>query len=184
MPSIEIDEFVWSYLQRNAEPFVDTPNSVLRRVLSLGDERSRPQSTSDKPETRARASGTERMPTQARSARPPASSTRKAKRTRAPSHALLAEVEYELPILKVLAEAGGRMPTSEAIGAVGGLVAEKLKELDREVVSNGKPRWESRVQFARLLMIKRQELKSNSPRGVWEIGPNGEKRLEQETMHA
>ncbi len=33
MYSIEIDENVWSYLQKHAEPFVDTPNSVLNRIL-------------------------------------------------------------------------------------------------------------------------------------------------------
>jgi hypothetical protein len=31
--SIEIDEDVWHYLQAHAEPFVDTPNSVLKRLL-------------------------------------------------------------------------------------------------------------------------------------------------------
>ena len=33
MYSIEIDEKVWSYLQKHAEPFVDTPNKVLNRLL-------------------------------------------------------------------------------------------------------------------------------------------------------
>ena len=31
--SIEIDEDVWHHLQTHAEPFVDTPNSVLKRLL-------------------------------------------------------------------------------------------------------------------------------------------------------
>ena len=31
--SIEVDADVWHYLQRHAEPFVDTPNSVLNRLL-------------------------------------------------------------------------------------------------------------------------------------------------------
>ncbi|MBW2436385.1 MAG: hypothetical protein PVH74_00360 [Desulfobacterales bacterium] len=30
---IEIDERVWRYLQKHAEPFIDTPNSVLSRLL-------------------------------------------------------------------------------------------------------------------------------------------------------
>lgn len=30
---IEIDESVWHHLQKHAEPFIDTPNSVLRRLL-------------------------------------------------------------------------------------------------------------------------------------------------------
>ena len=33
MYSIEIDETVWRFLQKNAEPFIDTPNSVLNKVL-------------------------------------------------------------------------------------------------------------------------------------------------------
>ena len=37
MHLIEIDEKIWSHLQQNAEPFVDTPNSVLNRLL-FGEE--------------------------------------------------------------------------------------------------------------------------------------------------
>jgi hypothetical protein len=33
MHRIEIDDSVWSCLQRHAEPFVDTPNTVLKRLL-------------------------------------------------------------------------------------------------------------------------------------------------------
>jgi hypothetical protein len=33
MYPIEIDERIWHFLQQNAEPFVDTPNSVLNRLL-------------------------------------------------------------------------------------------------------------------------------------------------------
>jgi len=42
--SIEVDESVWHHLQRNAEPFVDTPNSVLNRLLF--DEKAPPTETS------------------------------------------------------------------------------------------------------------------------------------------
>jgi hypothetical protein len=37
---IEIDEKVWNYLKSKAEPFEDTPNSVLNRIL-LGGQLSR-----------------------------------------------------------------------------------------------------------------------------------------------
>lgn len=37
---IEIDDDVWSYLKNFAEPFVDTPNSVLRRLLFDDEERN------------------------------------------------------------------------------------------------------------------------------------------------
>jgi len=33
MYSIEIDEKVWGFLQTHAEPFIDTPNSVLNQIL-------------------------------------------------------------------------------------------------------------------------------------------------------
>jgi hypothetical protein len=37
MYSIEIDEKLWHFLQQNAEPFVDSPNSVLNRLLFTAD---------------------------------------------------------------------------------------------------------------------------------------------------
>ncbi|MDO8721200.1 MAG: hypothetical protein Q7J31_03120 [Syntrophales bacterium] len=36
---IDIDEEVWQFLKKNAEPFEDTPNSVLKRFLFGGTER-------------------------------------------------------------------------------------------------------------------------------------------------
>lgn len=35
MPSIQIDEEVFAVLQQNAKPFVDSPNSTLRRLLGV-----------------------------------------------------------------------------------------------------------------------------------------------------
>ena len=40
MYSIEIDENVWKFLQKNAEPFIDTPNSVLNQILFGDSEES------------------------------------------------------------------------------------------------------------------------------------------------
>ncbi len=37
MPVIRIDGEVWEVLQKRAIPLVDTPNSVLRRLLGLGE---------------------------------------------------------------------------------------------------------------------------------------------------
>jgi hypothetical protein len=37
MPVIRVDDEVWKELQRRAVPLVDTPNSVLRRMLGLGE---------------------------------------------------------------------------------------------------------------------------------------------------
>ena len=35
MPTIRVDEDVYEWLQQRAKPFVDTPNSVLRRELKI-----------------------------------------------------------------------------------------------------------------------------------------------------
>jgi len=37
--TIEVDEKVWNYLKKNAEPFKDTPNSVLNRLIFGGGNR-------------------------------------------------------------------------------------------------------------------------------------------------
>ncbi len=42
---IEIDDRIWQYLQKHAEPFVDTPNSVLYRLL-FGDDKGKKNDTS------------------------------------------------------------------------------------------------------------------------------------------
>jgi uncharacterized protein (DUF4415 family) len=50
MPTIRVDEDVYEHLKREAEPFVDTPNSVLRRVLELD---ALPEAEAEQDETRA-----------------------------------------------------------------------------------------------------------------------------------
>jgi negative regulator of replication initiation len=39
MPVIRVDDDVFSVLQRSAEPLVDTPNTVLRRLLGLSENK-------------------------------------------------------------------------------------------------------------------------------------------------
>ena len=39
MPVIRVDDEVWKQLQRRAEPLVDTPNSVLRKILGLTEDK-------------------------------------------------------------------------------------------------------------------------------------------------
>lgn len=42
-PTIRIDEEVYDWLQQNARPFEDTPNSVLRRIAKLDDSSHPPK---------------------------------------------------------------------------------------------------------------------------------------------
>jgi negative regulator of replication initiation len=147
--TIEIDTEVWNSLQGLAEPFTDTPNSVLRRLLELDSSATPAQ------ESRTRA------------------------RRRVPAGSLLPESAYELPILQALVDQGGRAPAREVIAAVGEAVRERLTRLDQADLSNGGKRWENRVQFTRLRLKERGLIQSGSPRGVWEISDLGRAALEE-----
>lgn len=143
-PSVEIDDEVWDELKAQAEPFVDTPNTVLRRLLGLAS---------------ASAAG-ERSPVSPRAGR-------------APMGSLLPEAEYELPILRALADRGGSAPARDVVKAVGEMVADQLTERDREKLRSGGERWQNRIQFSRLRMKERGLIKSGSPRGLWELAEPG-----------
>jgi len=154
-PEINVDSEVWAALKEHAEPLVDTPNSVLRRLLGL-DEAEEPQEDAlEKPRRRRRS----RTP---------------GKRKRAPTGSLLPESEYEVPILQALLEQGGKAPSSEVVASVGRELAASLTELDQETLPNGGIRWENRVQFTRLRLKERGLIRSGSPRGIWEISEQGE----------
>lgn len=166
-PSVNIDEEVWEELQAQAEPLVDTPNTVLRRLLGLlPSDGTNGQVKRGSHDTRRH----DNRPADA-------SSGRRRRGSRAPVGSLLPESQYELPILRVLAERGGSAPARDVVDAVGKLVADRLTELDREELPNGGQRWQSRVQFTRLRLKERGLIKSGSPRGLWELADAGAAEL-------
>lgn len=170
MKTIEIDDDLLELLKRHAEPFVDTPNDVLRRLLFDEDE---PSTSSRAGESR---SGSSARGVGAKRGRDKPSKKPTA-RKRAPSGALLSEHAYELPLLEALEAAGGRMPTREAVAAVGERIGSQLMPMDHDVLEHGRERWEMRVQFVRLRLVEAGLLEKESPRGVWEISDAGRERL-------
>lgn len=166
-PSVDIDEQVWEELKAQAEPFVDTPNAVLRRLLDLA-----PSDGAD-----AQGNGPSRGARRRDHGPSDGSPGRRRRASRAPVGSLLPESEYELPILRTLAERGGSAPARDVVDAVGKLVADRLTELDREELPNGGQRWQSRVQFTRLRLKERGLIKSGSPRGRWELADAGTEEL-------
>ncbi len=156
MHTIQIDDEVMSALKRKAEPFVDTPNSVLRRLLLADGEAAKGRLLQRKRSRSAR-----------RAIHRAASVEMRAER--APTGAILPEREYIQPLLKVLHERGGRAPAREVIEEVGRRLDDKLTPLDKQPVSSGGVRWQNRVQFTRLRLIDRGLLKRQSPRGLWEL---------------
>lgn len=55
MPTIRVDNDVYGWLQEQARPFEDTPNSVLRRVAGLGDPKRDVAAPRAKPEKKTTA---------------------------------------------------------------------------------------------------------------------------------
>jgi hypothetical protein len=168
-PTIRIDDEVFDALKRHAEPFVDTPNSVLRRLLELPTNRE--QHTEEQKD----------VPPDARPARRHRRGTRRslgASRKRARPGSILPDEEYERPILQILHEKGGRAPTSEVIDALGQCLNGRLTQTDKETLSSGQVRWRNRAQFVRLRLVERGDMAKGSPRGVWEITDQGARRVE------
>ena len=127
VPQIEVSDEVFRELQARAEPLVDSPDAVLRRVLGL-DETSEAQVLVPARATLPRATQGEILP----------------------------ESEYELPILRYLEANGGRAPSREVVKAVGEL-ADRLTELDRAPLKAGDIRWQARTAFVRLRLVERGE---------------------------
>jgi Mrr N-terminal domain len=172
-PRILIDDDVLALLKSNAEPFVDTPNTVLRRLLGLppmngsmshedfvGDGGDEPVTAAPKKTTRQ---GRRRR-------RRPASE-------RAQPGTILPHEEYEIPILAILDAHAGRAPTSEVLDELGRKLADRFMPADLDTLATGNIRWRNRAQFVRLRLIERGDMASGSPRGLWEITDQGRDRL-------
>ncbi len=162
MIGIEVDEEVFEFLKARAEPFLDTPNSVLRRVIGFEDVRGEDGTMTAAPLQVARGRRARRRKGKPRNAG-----------TRAPAGSLLPESEYVEPILRVIDANGGRAPAREVIEGVGAIVDDRLTPLDKETLQSGSVRWHNRIQFTRLRMVNQGLLKRGSPRGVWEITDEG-----------
>jgi hypothetical protein len=176
-PNIRIDDDVYGFLQKRAQPFVDSPNAVLRRLLSLDGAA----------EPRTQGPITLTAPAQAdRKRRESVTKSSARRRTRRRSvrvspGVLLPEGEYVIPLLASLAELGGTAPAREVIKAVGEKLSGTLTVADRESLASGAVRWENRVQFVRLRLVNEGLLERVSPRGTWTLSQEGQARLGERT---
>lgn len=149
---IEVDDEVMAKVQGKARPFVDSPNDALRRLLGLG------------PASEASCAP---LP----SAQPPIRSAR------AQTGELLPLSEYMLPVLRAVSQAGGSAWRVEVRDAVETALADRLTALDRTPLKSGQVRWENRLGFARLRLIERGHLRSDSRRSLWELTDAGIEEL-------
>ena len=86
--------------------------------------------------------------------------------------------EYKIPILQVLTDFGGRGKVKEILERVYEKMKDVLNSFDLEVLSSGfDVRWRNAAQWARNSLVRDGLMKSDSPRGVWEISEAGRQWL-------
>ena len=170
-PNIRVDQDVYGLLQRNAQPFTDTPNSVLRRLLGLperGDEGVTNVTPVKAPQARRGRVDPKQRTKRLR---------RKPERRRATAGMLLTEEAYVRPLIESLADLGGRAAARDVIESLGKKLAHQLTAADKETISSGAVRWQNRAQFVRLRLVEQGLLSKHSPRGVWELTELGQERV-------
>lgn len=107
----------------------------------------------------------------------PFTSTRK-KSDQTPLRGLRTPAEsYFIPILKALEEMGGKGKVSVILDRVWDQVRDRLTEFDLGHLRSGAIRWRNTAMWARKHLIDRGLLRKDSPRGIWEITPQGREYL-------
>lgn len=102
---------------------------------------------------------------------------RRKRKSRIQAGILFPEAEYVIPLLSALAERGGSAQIRDVIEAVGEKLRDQFTAADKERTASGVVRWQNRVQFVRLRLVKEGLLASDSGRGVWSLTDAGLARL-------
>ena len=91
------------------------------------------------------------------------------------------EEQYVVPILTAVEEMGGSAKMGLVLDRVHELMKNELRPIDEETLSSDPdtPRWRNAGQWARLTMVHEGLLKSDLPRGTWEITDKGRNHLKQ-----
>ncbi len=153
VPTIRVDDEVWSWLKQHARPLEDTPNSVLRRIAGLGTHS----------DDEGKNTG---------SAEPIARPTVRRPRVR-DDHMPMAE--FREPILSLLHQNGGQLDRQSALRKLGKMLEGRLTEADRSAISSGAIRWEKAAEW-QLYCLRREGLVepvAKSRYGVWKLTAKG-----------
>jgi hypothetical protein len=144
-PTIRIDESVYTWLQQQARPFEDTPNSVLRRIAKLDDVIAAPNTATRK--NTATHSRQEKTPQSA----------------------------YREPILEILLEHGGQISRTEGLKELERKLANQLTPHDQKAIKSGDVRWQKTAEWEVRKMRIANLIRPvhETPRGVWALTEKG-----------
>ncbi|WP_027584570.1 DNA-directed RNA polymerase subunit alpha C-terminal domain-containing protein [Bradyrhizobium sp. Ai1a-2] len=140
MPVIRISDETYARLKKHAQPFEDTPESIIVKALLALEMMD----------------GEFPLPVQPRAT----------KRSDSPR---LPQKEFRLPLLMTLLKFGGKAQAKDVRNLLGPIMVPKLAEGDFESVSTGDPRWWNAACWERSEMVKEGLMRDDSERGVWEI---------------
>jgi len=144
-PTIRIDDEVYAWLQKQANAFEDTPNTVLRRVAGLNGE----DTGAPKKRRYLRAGGD-------------------AKGVKTP------QGEYRKPVLRALKKLGGKGSRSQVLKEVEKAMAGRFTQADMETISSGDLRWQKTAEWEVAAMRDEGLLlPSKLGRGIWAFSDTG-----------
>jgi len=148
MATIRIDDEVYGWLKNMAQPFEDTPNSVLRRVAGLDNSSVKETKMITTRQTLNTKTDGKKTPQWA----------------------------FRKPILEVLRKFGGNGARMRVLREVEKLMVNRLSAYDKlDINSGGSTRWQKSAEYEVFVMRKEGLLKSvneTSP-GVWALTSKG-----------
>ena len=94
------------------------------------------------------------------------------------------QVKYRTPILQALEDLGGSGYVNEVLDFVYKKMKNFLVPVDLEEIPSVRrqKRWRNTAMWERSHMVKDGLLKSDSPRGIWEISEKGKKYLKEQVI--
>jgi hypothetical protein len=154
MPSIDLSEQTFDKLKDLAEPLIDTPDTVIQRLLDAYNANG--AGFAPRPKTVKGGSGAALKIV-----------SRDRKRARKGEKTPIEE--FCTPLVRVLKDAGGKLPANEAIERVGQLMSEQLNDVDRSRLPSGEIRWRNTVRWACQRLQEDGKLDKKSTWGIWKL---------------
>jgi hypothetical protein len=146
MPVIRVSDTTWERMKSHARPLEDTADDIVKRALDALE-------------------GVRTSPVKKIVAGRP-------KKERAGDK--LPQKEFRAPLLLTLNKLGGSARLNEVREEMYPLVEKRLSAEDHVVMVTGEPRWWNATCWERSALVKEGYLRSNSPRGVWELSGQGQ----------
>jgi hypothetical protein len=85
--------------------------------------------------------------------------------------------ELQRAVIETLNEFGGRANANDILDKLAIKLKTRFTPADLELLDDGYTRWQKNVHWTRYILTEKGVLKSNSPRGIWELSDNYMKKI-------